>query len=300
MASNTTITRPLPHCRPAASGAFIVLVLVWLMLIIPHSSLAFNLQRLDIQQGSQTLSDVIILDARPHAVWQQGHLPGAHVFSWEDYTRVDADGVKYRIAPPDELARALGALGIERTSSVLIYGDADSSWGGEGWLAWMLAWLGHEGPVFLLDGGIQAWKKAQLPLSTTVPPQPQAVPYRPQLQPQYTISADQIAQQSDSITLIDTRNYWLEWLPGHLPQAVHLDWKSLYHSDDKRPLDGAAFKQLLQQQGVDLSKPVVYYCTGGIRSAYAWMVHQLAGLPSAVNFEGGTEEWNHFQAQQPQ
>jgi thiosulfate/3-mercaptopyruvate sulfurtransferase len=36
---------------------------------------------------------------------------------------------------------------------------------------------------------------------------------------------------------------------------------------------------------------VVYYCAGGIRSGYAWLIHHLAGLPEAVNFEGGMEEW---------
>jgi thiosulfate/3-mercaptopyruvate sulfurtransferase len=40
-----------------------------------------------------------------------------------------------------------------------------------------------------------------------------------------------------------------------------------------------------------MDRPVVYYCKGGIRSAYAWMVHVLAGFPGACNFEGGMEEW---------
>jgi thiosulfate/3-mercaptopyruvate sulfurtransferase len=48
---------------------------------------------------------------------------------------------------------------------------------------------------------------------------------------------------------------------------------------------------MLEKEGVDLRKPVVYYCTGGIRSGYAWLVHQLGNLPPAVNYEGGTEEW---------
>jgi thiosulfate/3-mercaptopyruvate sulfurtransferase len=46
-----------------------------------------------------------------------------------------------------------------------------------------------------------------------------------------------------------------------------------------------------KDHGVDAEKPLVYYCTGGVRSAYAWMVHQLCGLPPARNYGGGMEDW---------
>jgi thiosulfate/3-mercaptopyruvate sulfurtransferase len=42
---------------------------------------------------------------------------------------------------------------------------------------------------------------------------------------------------------------------------------------------------------VNTAKPVVYYCAGGIRSAYTWLVHELAGLPDARNYEGGMAAW---------
>ena len=275
----------------------VTLLLMCLMLIsTTQYASAFSLQRLDVQRGSQQLQDLAILDARPLAQYQQGHIAGAHPLSWEDYTRPDSNGVNYRIVPVNELTDALGRMGISATTAVLIYGDADTSWGGEGWAAWLLAWLGHQGPVYILDGGIQAWQSAKLPLVTTAP-QATATVYQPSLQPQLLISAEEIDAKKDDITLVDTRNYWMEWLPGHLPNAIHLDWKELFDGDNKRAIDAAALKKLLGEKGVDLSKPVVYYCTGGIRSGYAWMVHELAGLPSAINFEGGTEEWNAFEKQ---
>jgi len=51
-------------------------------------------------------------------------------------------------------------------------------------------------------------------------------------------------------------------------------------------------QKLLADHGIDQHKPVVYYCTGGIRSGYAWMVHKLSGLGPAINFEGSTEAWD--------
>ena len=233
---------------------------------------------------------MVILDARPQAQWQQQHIPGAFSFSWEDYTRTDNSSVKYRILPPEELARHLGKMGIDNTTAILIYGDADTSWGGEGWLAWMLAWLGHQGAVYILDGGIQAWSAAKLPLNNAQPIAT-ACAYEFELQPQLTISATQLAQHHQQYNIVDTRNYWTEWLPGHLPGAIHIDWKQFYHGENHQTLPAEGLKKLLSNNGADLAKPTVYYCTGGIRSGFTWMVHTLAGLPAAINFEGGTEEW---------
>lgn len=303
MPSNNNVSNTTPEDRalPKTSGVLLSTVkyclFLGVLLIMTHNSAwSAQLRLLDLQHGCGDLQQFIILDARPRSQWQQGHLPGAHSLSWEDYTSTDSSGVKYRILPPQQLAQRLGSMGIDNQSKILIYADADSSWGGEGWLAWMLSWLGHQGPIYILNGGIAAWSTAGLPLNKQ---QPTAVAttYTLNMQPQLTISAEQLADNAQKYTIIDTRNYWKEWLLGHLPHAIHIDWKNFYQGNDRRVLPPAQLKKLLKDNGVNLDKPVVYYCTGGIRSGFAWMVHTLAGLPTAINFEGGIEEWNHYQQQ---
>lgn len=269
----------------------IFLCITTLAMIMASTSLwAFDLRRIEPSKAA-LLQDVIVLDARAEKEWQQGHIPGALTFFWENYTRTDTDGVKWRIFPPEELAGALGSMGIRHTDAILVYGDADTSWGGEGWLVWVLAWLGHQGPVYFLDGGIQNWQAEKQPLSSdTVHKRPPAE-YRVNLQPHFHMNSEQIAAQKDQLSLIDTRGYLTEWLLGHLPGAVHISWKKFYQGRHRRALSPEELKALLLDQGVDLQKPVVYYCSGGIRSGYPWLVHQLSGLPAAVNFEGGIEEW---------
>ena len=252
--------------------------------------MAFDLRLADPARAVK-LSDAIILDARSPKEWQQGHIPGALSFSWENYTRTDADGVKWRILTPEELARALGAMGISHTDVVLVYGDADTSWGGEGWLVWVLAWLGHQGPVYFLDGGIQIWQASDRPVNTADDGKRAPTTYEVNLSPQVTITREQIQEQKDRINLVDTRGYFKEWLLGRLPGAIHLGWEKFYQGKHRQVISPEQLKTLLEKKGVDLNKPVVYYCTAGIRSGYTWLVHQLAGLPGAVNYEGGTEEW---------
>lgn len=232
----------------------------------------------------------VLLDARPKSRWMAGHLAGAHSFSWQDYTRTDAQQVPYRPWQPEELAAVLGQFGISATTPVVVYGDADTSWGGEGWTVWLLAWLGHQGPIRLLNGGIQAWQQAHLPLSQEVAPVKEFVPYQVELRAALLTSTDEIARDPQSETLVDVRSLF-EWLKGRVPGAVRIPWEDFYHDKNRAPLTAEALRKLFARNAIDPAKPVIFYCDGGIRSAYAWLVYQLAELPDGRNYEGGMEAW---------
>jgi thiosulfate/3-mercaptopyruvate sulfurtransferase len=233
----------------------------------------------------------IVLDARPKSEWTAGHIPGALSFSWEDYTRTDEQGIPYRVWQPQALAKALSAMGIAENTPVVVYGDADKSWGGEGWTCWVLSWLGHKGPVRLLAGGMQSWRANAFPVVAGAEKRNiKSVRYNVNLDPSLDISTAEIEKKRSGLVLVDTRST-LEWFRGRITGAIHIPWDDFYSGKDRRPLSPDALMKLLQKNGVDTRKPIVYYCTGGIRSGYAWMVHQLAGLPPAKNFEGGYEAW---------
>jgi len=249
---------------------------------------------IEVRELSRATGARVVLDGRPTAQWQAGHLPGAHSFSWENYTRTDEKGVQYKVLPPRELAAALASLGISEKTPVVVYGDADTSWGGEGWLVWLLSWLGHQGEVRILNGGLQAWRAANLPLRTGAEAyRGPRLKYRVALQPQLDISTGELRKVLGKVTLVDTRSTW-ERLRGGIPGAVAISWEDFYTGKDRHPLPPEELKKLLARHGVDPRKPVVYFCAGGIRSGYAWMVHRLAGLPGGRNYEGGMEEWKRL------
>ncbi|MDO9264742.1 MAG: rhodanese-like domain-containing protein [Desulfosalsimonadaceae bacterium] len=285
------------HGRTSTWPTIVLFTMTSLILVSTIPAWGFDLQRIGTSTAAAKQNQMVFLDARPLRNWQENHIPGAMSFSWETYTGTDAGGVKYRIFPPEKLAAALGKMGIRNTDTIVVYGDADSSWGGEGWLVWMLAWLGHQGPVYCLDGGFASWAADKQPVSKATEANRAPTVYALNVQPQVTISAKQIMARQKNINLIDTRSYLTEWLPGHIPGAIHIPWEKFYTGQHRRALSPEALKVLLIKHGVDLRKPVVYYCTGGIRSGYAWMVHELSGLPGAMNFEGGMEEWNAISRQ---
>jgi thiosulfate/3-mercaptopyruvate sulfurtransferase len=256
----------------------------------PAICASYDLGLITPQALARDYSAWIILDARPKAQWEAGHLKDSRSFSWEEYTRTDEKNIPYRIWPPEKLAEALGAMGVTENSSVAVYGDADTSWGGEGWICWALTWLGHKGPIRLLEGGIQAWKSLGFAVTAGEGNKSPSAEYHYQLRPEVNITAREIREQGSTLLLVDTRST-LEWFSGRLPQAVHIPWTDFYTGKNRVPLSADEVRELLTRHKAAPEKPVVYYCTGGIRSAFAWFVHQLSGLPQARNYEGGMEEW---------
>jgi thiosulfate/3-mercaptopyruvate sulfurtransferase len=258
-------------------------------------SLALDTAILEPSQLHKDMREWTVLDTRPRKDFERGHIPGALLFSWEDHVQADSTGSSYRFPNPERLAATLGRMGIQETMPVVIYGDADKSWGGEGWGVWVLSWLGHKGPIRLLNGGIQSWQKKGYPVQSmpaTEPLQPQH--YSVTLRTDLNIQAAQLDEKGGSWTVIDTRSSF-EWLTGHLPNAVHIPWTEFYTGRERRPLSREALMQLLAEHGVDPGKPVVFYCTAGVRSSYAWTVYTLSGLP-ARNYSRGISDWKEYSA----
>lgn len=265
-----------------------VKILFFLIVLLPLTSEAAPVQLLSSQHLRQ-LHDVRIIDARPLAQWQKGHISGALHFDWQNSTATDDNGVAYRRLVNEELAAKLGQLGIDEQATVVIYGDADSSWGGEGWICWLLRTIGHAGPVYLLDGGIQAWQQQGGELSTGIPANIAPAVYQVNEQSDLGIKTADLLQNK-SLQLVDTRSF-VEWLRDAIPGAVRINWTAFYKGSEHHPLNRGELIKMLQGYGVDPEKPVVYYCTGGVRSAFAWTVHELAGLRTAQNYEGGIAAW---------
>ena len=272
--------------------AVAVMILLVVTVIVPvGTAAAADLALIDATALKSSGAKYLILDARPKADWEAGHIPGALLFSWEQLTRTDGSGVKYSTLPPQELAQALANLGINEKTPLVLYGDADKSWGSEGYAAWLFSWLGHKAPVRVLNGGIQSWRSQNLPLvKGTERGVPAKVRYLVDVKPNYLVTTEDIQSRSAAYSLVDVRSTF-EWLKGRIPGAIHIPWEDFYAGKDHHPLPPAELKKMLAKHGVDTSRPVAYYCLGGVRSAYAWTVHQLSGLPEAKNYKGSWAAW---------
>jgi thiosulfate/3-mercaptopyruvate sulfurtransferase len=78
-------------------------------------------------------------------------------------------------------------------------------------------------------------------------------------------------------------------LQGHIPGAVHADWKALlWHATDRQLADRATLERRLARLGVDERTPVVIYGDPVQYGTYAYWVLACAGLVDAVRMLDGT------------
>jgi len=114
---------------------------------------------------------VVIVDCRftltdPRAGYRaflDGHIAGAvHADLDRDLAApVTPNSGRHPLPDPDQLAATFGRLGIGTASQVVAYDDAGGALAARTW--WLLRWLGHDN-VYVLDGGLSAWKEERRPL----------------------------------------------------------------------------------------------------------------------------------------
>jgi sulfur-carrier protein adenylyltransferase/sulfurtransferase len=95
-----------------------------------------------------------------------------------------------------------------------------------------------------------------------------------------------LAEAADPPLLLDVREQD-EWDEGHIPGAVHVPRGFL--------------ESRIEQVAPDRARPVVVYCAGGARSAFAAKALEELGYESVVSLAGGYTDWkrNGYPTQLP-
>ena len=239
---------------------------------------------------------VRILDARPRADYDQGHIPGA---AWVDLKAFQALTKAETHADPSAWARQLEPLGIgQGIEAVYIYDGNRQHDSSRVW--WSLSYAGVP-RVGLVDGGFASWKKANRPVSTDAAKvEPAAV--RVHFREHFLIGREQVkeSRQGASPLLVDARaaeEYRGEKKAansqakaGHLPGALNLDAYSLVDQDGHF-LPSAEIRSNLGRLGIQDGRPVVVYSAGGNRSSLVVFALEREGVKTG-HYVGGYSEWS--------
>ena len=103
--------------------------------------------------------------------YQENHIPGAHFADLNrDLSAPVRPGVtgRHPLPDPQHLLEKLRGWGLNADSEVVLYDDGPGAFAARAW--WLLLWLGKSEGVYLLDGGLTAWRNAGQRLTTAEPP----------------------------------------------------------------------------------------------------------------------------------
>ncbi len=235
-----------------------------------------------------------LADVRSLKEYQAGHIPGAVHVDVDDWTALAlAPGGLHNA---DEWGRRVGALGITKALPVVVYGGGNVTAATRIW--WTLKYVGVE-QVGILDGGWDAWKQADGPVSVTVPHTTPAE-FEPEFQSNRVSELPELRELigTREITIIDTRSDGEHTgtggpgpRRGHLPGAVHQEW-SQFVAADGRFKPGPEIKRLLQEAGLTPNNVCVTHCQSGGRASVNAFVMELAGFGPVRNYYCGWSEWS--------
>ncbi len=257
----------------------------------PSAATLVGFEELQARLGEPELR---LIDARPRADYEKGHIPGA---VW-----IDAKAVEAMAAKPGALTdRAaweawIRPLGIGPETKVLVYDanrqlDAARLW-------WLLGYLGVD-HVGLVDGNFPTWQAEGRPVAVEVPAvEPRAFPVE--------LRSGRRASRSDVLAAIDAKSMRIidarteaeftgeakkSRRGGHIPEACHLEWQN-FVTREGRFLPIEELRAKLEKAGVRPGEPVITHCQGGGRASVDAFVFERLGHP-ARNYYESWADWGN-------
>ncbi|MET1065037.1 MAG: sulfurtransferase [Arthrobacter sp.] len=254
--------------------------------------------------ASQAGRRTVLLDVRwalgdPHGRehYLAEHLPGA-VFvdlAHELAGPPDPRRGRHPLPPREQLQASARSWGVCGGDTVVAYDDSGNLAAARLW--WMLRNAGIQ-DVFLLDGGLGAWRAAGFDVESgdrgaeagDIVLASGALP---------VIDAGQAATWGRHGVLLDARageRYRGEVEPvdpraGHIPGAVSAPTAANLASDG-RFLPPEALRERFARLGLRPDAPTAVYCGSGVTAAHEIAALEIAGLPAAL-YPGSFSEWSN-------
>ena len=253
--------------------------------------------------------DLLVLDCRfalddvtyGQRSFAEGHIPGAQYTDLErDLSGPIEPGVtgRHPLPQPMHLLQRLRAWGLNPQSSVVLYDDGPGAFASRAW--WLLAWLGKRDGVYLLDGGLKAWREAGGALTQDLV---QTTPGRfsGNADASLVVSTTQLQKRlgDGQMTLLDARSLArfkgevepIDPVAGHIPGAHCAVFTDNLDSDGHF-LDAAQLRQRFA--GYLAERPLnqlVAYCGSGVTACHNLFALCLAGYDLAPLYAGSWSEW---------
>ncbi|HEX9044157.1 MAG TPA: sulfurtransferase [Candidatus Limnocylindrales bacterium] len=247
--------------------------------------------------------DVRLLDVRwrpdgtGRTVWQAGHIPGAAYLDWStDLVQAEDDAPSFHLGGPDQVAAALGSLGVGDGTTVVLYDDSASLFAARAW--WSMRVYGY-GSARILDGGIDAWTSEGRSLSNGSPATvPSVFTPHAQLRDRLSWSDVRGLLGSPEVLLLDARapadyrgHQGNARRLGHIPGAVNVPVAVTTKPGTGRFRDGDELRPILSRAGVQRGRRLVCYDGSGIAAAKLTFVLALLGYDDVAMYDGGWAEW---------
>jgi len=226
------------------------------------------------------------------------HVPGALFFDLERIADPD-NPLPCKIPSRDRFAQEVGVLGIDNRTHVVAYDTLGLYSAARVW--WLFRHYGYDN-VSVLDGGLKAWKAANLAVEagevtalprTFVPGEPRNL---------LALWPDVLKSSKDRETqILDARtagrfagtemDRYPGTRPGHIPNSVNLYWADLLEPDTRKLLPPDVIRSRIAKAGITPERPVTLTCGSGLTACILALGLHLTGRDDWRVYDGSWDEW---------
>ena len=251
----------------------------------------------EFKQLIKSNSDLIIIDVNKPNAFKKSHVKNAINVHQNDFIQNNED-IPGLLLPLDQLADYFGKKGISASSEIVIYDAGTQKYSSR--VYWVLKYIGANN-VKMVHKEMSQWGKARIPLTSQVANH-EPVTFTPSENTAIAANLDYVSINSTTATiaLVDARHHD-EYVgegdeaydsSGHIPGAIHLDYKDLLEENGAFK-SAEALSSILEKKGITPDKEVIIYCNTGIFAAIEYIaLKNILNYNNVKVFEGSYYEWD--------